>query len=180
VKDIEELRASMDPLLRLLDTVACPGPLYGTVEPAEMGILMTQRVGRRLYVSVWVNFEGRWRWTLHQGSRLVASGSAAGTTPAHVDELILRDAGIFRVAWAWLTDRRKGWRLRAAIRSLRGLSYFSARPQHICEVFSSPSPMFEWCIRDRAGNVVVSGEGADQKTALKAMFEAHDQLEKRA
>lgn len=174
----DEVRSWRHSAQHLRDTVECPGPLFGMVGPAESGILFQQRVGDRSYVAVWILVQGRWRWTLRQNGRLVALGSGKATSTTIVDRRILRDAGVLRVAWAWLTDRGKSYGLRGAVRNMRALCYHRDMRRHTLEMIVSPSPMFEWCIRDEDGHIVSAGTEATQEAAMEAMYKAAEQLEK--
>lgn len=168
-------RFLMDLPSRLRDTVACPGPLYGTVESARSGVLFEHAVGSRRYVFLEV-FGSTKRWTLHRDDVLLASGDGGSHSKKDYGRLILRDAGILRTAWSWLTDFGAGPSEREAIRDTRVMFYDRSRPRHVCELISSHSQMVEWCLLDEAGNVVASGAKAEQETAMDEAMARMEEL----
>jgi len=167
-------RFLMDLPSRLRDTVTCPGPLYGTVEPARSGVLFEHAVGSRRYVFLKV-FGSLPRWTLHRDDLLLASGDGGNTSKDNYVRLIFRDAGILRSAWSWLTDFGARMSERQAARDARVLFYDRLTPKYVCELIFPPSERVEWCLHDEAGNVVASGAEANQDAAMnQALLRARE------
>lgn len=139
---------------------------------ADRALLLAHRVGARPYVAMWVFRGDEALWSLYQDGRLVASGDGDGVTHYAVLRRILRDAGVFRVAWAWLTDRGEKLGILGAVRTVMALEYRSDASQVVFEFLSTPEPGYAWFLRDVYGEAIASGREHTQRAAMGAAYKA--------